>query len=305
MGAESLSTVFLPPASAVSTSLGPLLTVIMIEQFLLGIVCSQATTYFRYHFCGDGRFIRSIVTFLVVLTIFLGALDFVAIYQTTILDFGNFNKFDLQNWTGWVEPGVTALVALIAHIFYIGRCWTITRSLPFVVFLGIVALLAFASGITVSVYCFVLGRLSELAGAKVTSYIWFLSTSICDLSIASFLAVYFWRNTSVVRNTNVMLSRLRRTTIEAGSLTAVCALLNLILFATLAPSSYYLLAQYSMSHLYTLSVLYTLLGRQGLREILGTGTGTLVTGFTHTSSPSLGRDFFARPLNKLLSCTLI
>jgi hypothetical protein len=89
----------------------------------------------------------------------------VSIYQGTVLSFGDFDKFDLQGWTTWAEPGVTALVALIAHVFYIRRCWSVTRSLPIVIFLAlgwclhtwifdqsfmtlfIVALLAFASGV--------------------------------------------------------------------------------------------------------------------------------------------------------------
>lgn len=76
-----------------------------------------------------------------------------------------------------------------------------------------------------------------------------------------------------------MINRLRRTSIETGSLTAAGALLNLILFIYSPEQAYDMIIQYSMSHLYALSVLYTLLGRQNLRNILLEGSGTFVSDF--------------------------
>lgn len=284
MSAQEWTTVTSPPASTVTASLGPLLTGMMIGLFLLGIVCSQSITYFRYYFSHDGTFIRLIVAFLFVLVVFLGIMDFVSIYQSIIIGYGDFDKFDRQNWASWAEPAVTALVSSIAHAFYIHRCWAVTHSLVVIISLSLVALLAFASGITISVYCFMLGRMSKLAGAVIPSNIWLLSASVCDISIAIILLSRFWSG-GVLRGSSAMLSRLRRITVEAGLLTAICDILNLVLFATFAPASYYLLAQYSISHLYALSVLYTLLGRQDLRELLSNGTDTLVTGFCNNSWP--------------------
>lgn len=177
MAAQGWSTAIVPSISLVSISLGPLLTGVMIEHLVLGIVCSQTATYFRHHFSNDGLFIRSIVTSLAVLNILIGIMNLLSIYRSTVLAFGDFDKYDRLDWASWAGPGVTALVALVAHTFYICRCWTVTRSLPILIFLIIVPFLAFASGITVSIFCFVLGRLSKIAKAITPCYLCFLSVS--------------------------------------------------------------------------------------------------------------------------------
>lgn len=267
----------LTPCSAIGPFLGPMLIGIMIEQFLLGIICYQAVAYFRYHFSSDTSFCRSIVACLVVSTILLGILDFTTLYYRLIWEYGDCEKFDIMDWMLWMEPSLTAWVAFVTHIFYIFRCWTVTRSPAICIFLGVVALNSLASGINVAITCFSVGRLSQLPRVVVPSIIWFALTSACDACIAVVLVIYLWRRGSVLRSTDAMISRLRRMSLETGSLTAICALLNLIIFGFTPQTGYGMAAQYSISHSYTLSVLYTLLGRQDLRNILHDGSGTLIT----------------------------
>jgi hypothetical protein len=82
---DGWSTTVLPPSSMVISSLGPMLTGMMIEQLALGIVCSQASEYFRYHFSSDRPFSRSIVTSLVILNVFLGIMDTYACFLRVVL----------------------------------------------------------------------------------------------------------------------------------------------------------------------------------------------------------------------------
>jgi hypothetical protein len=143
----------------VDNFLGPIVTGIMIEQLLLGIICSQAVTYFRCHFSNDTSFCRSIVTCLVVSTAVLGILDLcvhwlphhfllmskahllpfksTALYHRLVRDFGDYDKFDLQDWILWAEPSLTAWIGFVAHIFYIFRCWAVTHSLAVCMLLGV------------------------------------------------------------------------------------------------------------------------------------------------------------------------
>lgn len=259
--------------------LGPMVAGMMIEQFLLGTICYHTTTYFRYHFNSDTFFCKSIVVCLVAFTASLGILDFITLYRRLVSDYGECEKFDTQDWTAWMEPSLTACIAFVAHIFYIFRCWAVIRSPVVCISLGVVALSALISGITSTIFCFSIGRVSKLEEVIIPAIIWFASSGICDLGIASVLVLYFWRRESVLRSTNTVITRLRRTSVETGLLTAVCALVNLILFASMPEKGYGMLVHYPMSHVYTLSVLYTLLGRQDLRHILDEGSGTLVSDF--------------------------
>jgi hypothetical protein len=75
----------LPPASLVNTTVGPLLAAVMIEHLLLGIACSQASTYFHRHFEHDSLFIRSIVVCLVVTNAFFGITSLYACISCVVL----------------------------------------------------------------------------------------------------------------------------------------------------------------------------------------------------------------------------
>lgn len=276
---ESLDSL-LSPCSIIGPFLGPMLIGIMIEQLLLGIICSQAVVYFRYHFNSDTSFCRSIVTCLVVSTILLGIMDFTMLYYRLVRDYGDCEKFDTQDWMSWMEPGFTAWVAFVTHIFYILRCWAVTRSLVICVFLETVSLVSLVCGVKITISCFIVGRLSQLPRVIFfPSIIWFALTSACDLSIAAVLVFYLWNSRSILRSNDAMITRLRRMSMETGLFTAICTLLNLIFFIFGTPVGYGLSGQYSISHIYTLSVLYTLLGRQDLRNILREGSGTFVTDF--------------------------
>lgn len=162
-------------SSLVATVLGPMVMGVMIEQFLLGIVCYQAITYFCYHFSSDAFFCRSIVIFPVVFTLFQSVLDFIVIFRRLIRDYSNYESLDLQDWVFWMEASLTAWVAFIAHILYVLRGCVVTKPLPVCMFLGVVALTALVSGITVTKVCFSLGRMSKLARLTIPATIGFTS----------------------------------------------------------------------------------------------------------------------------------
>lgn len=121
--------------------------------------------------------------------------------------------------------------------------------------------------------------MSKFSGVIIPTTVWVVSTSLCDLGIAIVLVVHLRRRRSVLCSIDAMITRLERITIGTGLLTSICMLLNLVLFVTIPNKGYGMVLQYSISRLYTLSVLYTLLGRQDLRNILDKGSGTIVTEF--------------------------
>lgn len=55
------------------------------------------------------------------------------------------------NWTFTYELGWTALIALIAQIFFLHRCFLVTKSYIFLVLCGIGAAVAFSAGVAASV----------------------------------------------------------------------------------------------------------------------------------------------------------
>jgi hypothetical protein len=63
-------------------------------------------------------------------------LDSMSLYHSLVWAYGDYEKFDAQSWTTYIEPALTAWVAFVAHVFYIFRCWVVTRSPVICIFLG-------------------------------------------------------------------------------------------------------------------------------------------------------------------------
>lgn len=65
-----------------------------------------------------------------------------------------------------------------------------------------------------------------------------------------------------------VITRLMIMSMETSSMTAIVAVLNLVLFLPLQNTAYHLLPQFSMSRVYTITVMVTLLARPSLRGAL-------------------------------------
>jgi len=268
-----------PPQSVIADGFGPLVTGMMIQQLLFGILCSQMATYYRYHFSRDSTFYKTIVSTLAILNVVIGCLDFHVLYRSAVLHYGNFDYFDLQDWTMWSEPGLTAIIGGVAQVFFLSRCWQFSRSWSILTGLTLLTLFAIGSGLSVSIAFFQVKRFSQLAFIPTQITLWLVSTSICDIAIAGVLIMYLIKSKTPVKRTDAIISRLMRQSMETSAVTAICAALNFIFYKALPTTAYHLLPQYSMSRIYTMTVIYTLLARTELRELGASRTGTMMTGF--------------------------
>jgi hypothetical protein len=64
-----------PPQTVIDQTVGPLVAGILIEQLLLGSLCSQSVSYCTNRFRGDNVFNKAVVITLILLNLFQGGLD--------------------------------------------------------------------------------------------------------------------------------------------------------------------------------------------------------------------------------------
>ncbi|EIM80471.1 uncharacterized protein STEHIDRAFT_150638 [Stereum hirsutum FP-91666 SS1] len=272
-------TVELPPMSTVAIGFGPMVTGMMLQQLFLGVLSSQAAQYYSTYYAKDSVFTKTIVGSLVVLNIFLSCLDFHVLYRTAVLLYGQYDFFDLQEWTMWIEPGTTAIIGGVAQVFFLVRCWRFARNWFILIGLTLLCLFACGSGLSVTVAFFRVKRFSNLALIPTQITLWLVSTSVCDIAIAAILIFYFAKSKTPVKKTEAVISRLIRQSMETSFVTAVCATLNFIFYKALPTTAYHLLPQFSMARIYSMTVMYTLLSRHALRDVMSEGNGTFATGF--------------------------
>ncbi|KAK0223030.1 hypothetical protein IW262DRAFT_1458046 [Armillaria fumosa] len=252
-----------PSQSVINVTFGPLVTGVWMQQLLMGFILAQMADYYRDHFTHDTLFNKTIVSLLLFFNLFIGGLDFHVLYRTSVLGYGNYEAFDLQQWTMWTEPGFTAIVGFVAQVFFLVRCWRITKSTITVVLLTLLVLFSFGSGLAVSGSFIENKRFSLLGKFSTPIILWLVSTSVADVGIAGVLVFYLLKSRTSFKKTDRVIYRLIQNSMETSAFTAIIASLNLIL-----NTAYHLLPQFSMSRVYTLTVMVTLLSRTSLRAIL-------------------------------------
>ncbi|KAF8902307.1 hypothetical protein CPB85DRAFT_1564660 [Mucidula mucida] len=218
-----------PPQDVIELTFGPLIAGTWIQQLLLGFILAQMVDYYRMQFDDDSKFNRAIVSLLLFFNVLLGGTDFHVLYRASVQHYGVYEFFDLQEWTMWLEPGFTAIVGFIAQVFFLMRCWRITQSRIVVIVLSLLVLFSFGSGLAVSGSFVAFKRFSTLGQFKIPITLWLISTSIADLAIAAILVFFLLRSRTSFKKTDAVISRLIQLSMETSALTALVALLNLVL----------------------------------------------------------------------------
>ncbi|KAJ7937663.1 hypothetical protein B0H13DRAFT_1456778, partial [Mycena leptocephala] len=258
-----------PTQHMVSATFGAMLAGILIQQLLLGSIINQAYNYYYRFHDRDSMFYQYLVAALLTFNALQLAMDMDVIYRTAVTHYGQYEFFDLQTWTMWAEPGITAVVGLLAQLFFMERCRSLTdRSRPVLAVLSILMLFSLGSGIAVSICFFQVRLFSELVKIPIPISLWLISTAVTDLAIAGILCRTLHRACTSFKRTKSVLTKLIMLSLETSLCTAVCAILNLILYFVKMSTAYHLIPQFSICRVYTITVLFTLLQRDALRDEL-------------------------------------
>ncbi|KAJ7936322.1 hypothetical protein B0H13DRAFT_2303713 [Mycena leptocephala] len=215
------------------------------------------------------------------------AMDMDVIYRTAVTHYGQYEFFDLQTWTMWAEPGITAVVGLLAQLFFMGRCRSLTdRSRPVLAVLSILMLFSLGSGIAVSICFFQVRLFSELVKIPIPISLWLISVRGALMPCSRSLKREGHIDSSdrsgnrgdpvshppsgvhVIQAHQIHFDEAYHALFRDQPLHRRCAMLNLILYFVKMSTAYHLIPQFSICRVYTITVLFTLLQRDALRNEL-------------------------------------
>ncbi|KAE9401453.1 hypothetical protein BT96DRAFT_974734 [Gymnopus androsaceus JB14] len=257
-----------PPQEMINATFGAMVSGIWIQQLFLGFILAQMVDYYRYHFLEDSIFNKTVVTLLLAFNLLLGGTDFHVLYRSAVLFYGEYEFYNLQAWTFWIEPGFTAVVGFLAHMFFLVRCHRMIKSKLITACLTLVVLFSLIEGLAVSASLFKDKTFESIGRFRTPVILWLVSTPLADVSIATVLIVHLLKSRTHYKSTNMVITRMVIKSMETSGMTAIVASLNLFLWLPLQNAAYYLLPQFSMSRIYTITVLATLLARDEYRNIL-------------------------------------
>ncbi|KAK0446133.1 hypothetical protein EV421DRAFT_1932795 [Armillaria borealis] len=126
-----------------------------------------------------------------------------------------------------------------------------------------VSLTSSVAAMITGIYSFQAGNVTKLTNRKtsIAVGIWCGTSALCDILIAICMTYHLMRNNTSLRRTRMLITKLIRLIIETGTVTAVVALLNLILFFVFPHQTFYTTPAPFMPKLYANTVYMVLNSR--------------------------------------------
>ncbi|KAK0241057.1 hypothetical protein EDD85DRAFT_763357, partial [Armillaria nabsnona] len=212
--------------------------------------------------------------------------------QTMIFTHDAFATFgygfgDLKALTGmysnWLTiPILSSVSACVGQGFYAYRIFILSRSPIVPIFVICVSLTSFVAGIITGVWCFPADDVTELVSSRMSIAVGILcgASALCDIIIAIYMTYYLMRGKTGFRQTQILVTKLIRLTIETGSVTAVGTLLIFILFFAFPHQTFYEAPAIITAELYANTVLMVLNSRIriiGGRDIYTSDADMIIT----------------------------
>ncbi|KAF9530984.1 hypothetical protein CPB83DRAFT_892255 [Crepidotus variabilis] len=233
-----------------------------INLLLLGVLTTMMLTY-HTTYKSDRWWIKILVSLLYVADFLNSCFTLAYLYLVLIINFGNFDMLQRPDWIFACDPSLTALIGMTVQLFFAWRVFVLTKSS---LISGLIVTVAVVGGIFGLMTAIKLSRIQyfvELLKLKAFSVTWLSCEAVADLSITTTLVWYLYRKHKTgFQNTDQIVDRIIRLTVQTGLLTMIVALLNVVFYLA-DPSGLHLMFNIPLSKLYSISVMSSLNSRRG------------------------------------------
>ncbi|KAJ2936301.1 hypothetical protein H1R20_g794, partial [Candolleomyces eurysporus] len=226
---------------------GPILIGFTLNASLYGIMITQVYIYFTaYKY--DRPFLKFLVVFLLVADTANTVFDFLYLYNVLILHFGDFALLEKADWLFATDPALTGIIATVVQLFFAWRVRVLTKNWFLV---SIVVVLAISGAVGAIVTAFEVGKTPNFVDFrkfKVRSHPNALD-STCFLPVETgrghlvagfgksgryldhnYLGLILRRYKTGFKNSDLIVDRIIRVTVQTGLITALVAILDLIFY---------------------------------------------------------------------------
>ncbi|PBK84782.1 hypothetical protein ARMGADRAFT_1169981 [Armillaria gallica] len=239
----------MPPVPAghpIAEQTGPIIVGGLLNWGLFGTLSVQLYLYYLA-FPNDRRFIKYLVYGIYVI-------EFV---QTMLI------AHDVVNLYAPTVPILGAVAAYVGQGFYAYRIFVLSKSRIIPIFIVSISLTNSVAFIFTGIYVFQAGTDTKLNTQKthIAAGISRGASALCDILIAICMTYYLMRSTTNFRRTRMLVTKIIRLTIETGSVTAIAALLNVVLFIMIPHQTSNIAPGLLVSKLYANSVYMVLNSR--------------------------------------------
>ncbi|KAF8908637.1 hypothetical protein CPB84DRAFT_1843522 [Gymnopilus junonius] len=263
----SASTSASPFAAVFAKLAAPLLSSLQLGALvtwgLQGILCVQVYNYYL-SFPKDPLHMKLMVYVSLSLELVQTFLVTHDTYLTFAKAYGYLAGLDNLHFLWLTLPVMGGLVGLFCHLTFAYRIALLSESK---IIGGVIAVLALSASISAFTFGGQLhnaGSLSKLVVIKniyLTCGLWNGSGALCDVFIAGCMTYFLSKSQTGFRNTDVLITRIVRLTVETGAFTATASICSAVLFVgfrqTLDISVYFVIPAIMITKLYAITILAT------------------------------------------------
>ncbi|KAK0434155.1 uncharacterized protein EV420DRAFT_1754600 [Desarmillaria tabescens] len=241
---------------------GPLIVAYLLHWGLFGTLSVQLYLYYLA-FPKDRQFTKYLVYGIYIVEFVQTMLVTHDAFAMFGYGFGDIEALTDMHFDWLTVPIMSAAVACVGQVFYAYRIFVLSKSQIVPIFVTCVSLTSSVAAIITGVYSFEAGNVTKLNNRKtsIAVGIWCGASALCDIVIAICMTYYLMRSDTGFRRTRMLVTKLIRLTIETGTVTAVVALLNLILFFAFPHQTFYGTPALIMPKLYANTVYMVLNSR--------------------------------------------
>ncbi|KAH9915947.1 uncharacterized protein BXZ73DRAFT_106013 [Epithele typhae] len=243
---------------------GPLFIAVVVDIFFFGIIVSQSFMYFTT-FKRDPKWMKILVTLVLILDTVNSCFDDTGVYVPIVLHFGDFADVLITGWACHMNPAVTGIVASLVQGFYAWRVHVIAQNRWIVGAICTLSFVQLLGGIGTSIAATRVPYIPDFISFQSIAIVWLASAVVADVLITATLVYYLRSRRTGMEFTDTTIDKITRLTIETGLLTSVWATTDLLVYLTVL-ESVHLFFNFTLSKLYTFSLLTSLIARHALQD---------------------------------------
>ncbi|KAJ7137228.1 hypothetical protein C8R46DRAFT_612965 [Mycena filopes] len=240
---------------------GPMLAGVVLNMILYGVMFVQMLTYYR-RYTKDSRWIRYFMLYLFFVETVNLFVEFGIVYEPLIIRNGQASAI-IRAPT--LLPGDSVLISIVSapvQLFTTWRISVITSSYIVPAFIALLSLGSFTSGILVSVMVAMNPEFRGFGNFTTEIIVWLSLSAACDIVIAVAMTHALSTRKTGFSLVDGQINRIIRLSVESGAITAMTALLDVMLFLVFPRTSLNFLVDFPLSALYTCTMLAMLNSRE-------------------------------------------
>ncbi|KAF7316037.1 hypothetical protein MIND_00121400 [Mycena indigotica] len=253
---------------------------------LYGVLAVQVYIW-RLSFPSDKATIKWLVYLIFLVETVATALNGYDIYYWFAAGFGDILRFSKPHVSPFYTPILGSVMALVVQTFFSWRIYIIKRQVwPLCIFILLISLLQAAGGLGGGISSYLSANEEHDHNRVIFVYLWLIGEAVADVLIAVTMTYLLLKaGQQQHRQTNDIVKRIVRLTVETNTASTVVAIISLILFYGTPNTTYFIAPTMVLAKLYANTLLVTFNNRAFIHKA-GSSHVQSSTGMSNTYTGS-------------------